>query len=72
MIACAATCGAPLVCFVALWIERRDRPGRSAPMRIANSLKSLKTRHRQCRVIRRKGRVYVINKANPRFKARQG
>ena len=23
-------------------------------------------------VIRRKGRVYVINKANPRFKARQG
>ena len=25
-----------------------------------------------CRVIRRKGRVYVINKKNPRFKARQG
>jgi large subunit ribosomal protein L36 len=23
-------------------------------------------------VVRRKGRVYVINKANPRFKARQG
>jgi large subunit ribosomal protein L36 len=41
-------------------------------MRIANSLKSLKSRHRACRVIRRKGRVYVINKANPRFKARQG
>ena len=41
-------------------------------MRIANSLKSLKKRHRACRVIRRKGRVYVINKENPRFKARQG
>ena len=41
-------------------------------MRIANSLKSLKGRHRACRVIRRKGRIYVINKANPRFKARQG
>ncbi|MCG8509185.1 MAG: 50S ribosomal protein L36, partial [Rhodospirillales bacterium] len=23
-------------------------------------------------VVRRKGRVYVINKTNPRFKARQG
>ncbi len=41
-------------------------------MRIANSLKTLKSRHRGCRVIRRKGRVYVINKQNPRFKARQG
>ena len=41
-------------------------------MKIANSLKTLKSRHRQCRVIRRKGRVYVINKTNPRFKARQG
>lgn len=42
------------------------------PMKIVNSLKSMKTRHKACRVIRRKGRVYVINKQNPRFKARQG
>jgi large subunit ribosomal protein L36 len=41
-------------------------------MKVRNSLKSAKTRHRDCRVIRRKGRVYVINKTNPRFKARQG
>ncbi len=41
-------------------------------MKIANSLKTLKKRHKQCRVVRRRGRVYVINKANPRFKARQG
>lgn len=41
-------------------------------MKVVNSLKTLKTRHRACRVIRRKGRVYVINKVNPRFKARQG
>jgi len=41
-------------------------------MKVANSLKTLKTRHRACRVVRRKGRVYVINKENPRFKARQG
>ena len=32
-------------------------------MKIKNSLKSLKARHRDCRVIRRKGRVYVINDA---------
>ena len=37
-----------------------------------NSLKSLKSRHRDCRVIRRRGRTYVINKTNRRFKARQG
>ena len=41
-------------------------------MKIANSLKSLKKRDKNCRIVRRKGRVYVINKTNPRFKARQG
>jgi large subunit ribosomal protein L36 len=41
-------------------------------MKVVNSLKSLKTRHRDCRLVRRKGRVYIINKTNRRFKARQG
>ncbi|GFE74479.1 hypothetical protein NTCA1_21280 [Novosphingobium sp. TCA1] len=41
-------------------------------MKITNSLKSLKGRHRDNRVIRRRGRTYVINKTNRRFKARQG
>jgi large subunit ribosomal protein L36 len=41
-------------------------------MKIANSLKALKKRDKGCRIVRRKGRVYIINKANPRFKARQG
>ena len=41
-------------------------------MKVINSLKSAKKRHKECRVIRRKGRVYVINKRKPRFKARQG
>ena len=41
-------------------------------MKVKNSLRSLKSRHRDCRVVRRKGRVYVINKTQPRFKARQG
>ncbi|MBC7986095.1 MAG: 50S ribosomal protein L36 [Sphingomonadaceae bacterium] len=41
-------------------------------MKVRNSLKSLKGRHRDNRVIRRKGRTYVINKVQKRFKARQG
>ncbi len=41
-------------------------------MKVVSSLKSLKHRHPDCQVVRRKGRVYVINKTNPRFKARQG
>lgn len=41
-------------------------------MKIVNSLKSMKARHKECRIVRRKGRLYVINKRNPRFKARQG
>jgi len=41
-------------------------------MKIKNSLRALKNRHRDNRVIRRRGRVYIINKVNKRFKARQG
>ncbi len=41
-------------------------------MKVRNSLKSAKIRDRNCRVVRRKGRVLVINKKNPRFKVRQG
>jgi large subunit ribosomal protein L36 len=41
-------------------------------MKVRNSLKSAKLREKGCRVVRRRGRVYVINKRNPRFKARQG
>jgi large subunit ribosomal protein L36 len=41
-------------------------------MKVRNSLKSLRGRHRANKLVRRKGRVYVINKVQPRFKARQG
>ena len=41
-------------------------------MKIVNSIKTMKKRDKNCRVVRRRGRVYVINKKNPRFKARQG
>ena len=41
-------------------------------MKVRNSLKTAKARHKDCRLVRRKGRIYVINKTTPRFKARQG
>ena len=40
-------------------------------MKVLSSLKSAKTRHRDCKVVRRRGKVFVICKSNPRFKARQ-
>jgi large subunit ribosomal protein L36 len=45
---------------------------RENAMKVRNSLKSLRGRHRDNRLVRRKGRVYVINKTHRRFKARQG
>jgi large subunit ribosomal protein L36 len=41
-------------------------------MKIKNSIKTLRTRHRDNRVVRRRGRLYVINKKVRRYKARQG
>jgi len=40
-------------------------------MKVRNSLKSLKQQDGSV-VVRRGRRVYVLNKRNPRFKARQG
>ena len=33
---------------------------------------SVKKRSEDCKIVKRKGRLYVINKKNPRFKQRQG
>ena len=41
-------------------------------MKVVSSLKSLKKRDINCKVVRRRGKLYVINKKNPKFKARQG
>lgn len=41
-------------------------------MKIFSSLKSAKARDKDCHVVKRRGRIYVINKSNPRMKARQG
>ncbi|OOE97675.1 50S ribosomal protein L36 [Salinivibrio sp. MA351] len=41
-------------------------------MKVLNSLKSARQRHPDCQVVRRRGRMFVICKTNPRFKAVQG
>lgn len=33
---------------------------------------SVKKRGADCKIVRRKGRIYVISKKNPKFKQRQG
>ncbi len=43
-----------------------------AIMKVVSSLKTLKVRDRNSQIVKRRGRLYVINKRNPRFKARQG
>ncbi len=53
-------------------LVRGQARARDKPMKIKNSLRALKARHRDNRLVRRKGRVYVINKTQPRYKARQG
>jgi large subunit ribosomal protein L36 len=58
-----------------LSVEQRTPLADACPdkvMKVRSSLKSLKTRHRDCKLVRRKGRVYIINKTDPRFKAKQG
>tara|TARA_B110001454_G_scaffold215471_1_gene236969 strand:- start:1329 stop:1454 length:126 start_codon:yes stop_codon:yes gene_type:complete len=40
-------------------------------MKVLNSLKSAKLRGKDCKVVKRHGKTFVINKKNPRLKARQ-
>lgn len=49
---------------------RAPNPGDT--MKVLSSLSSMKRRHADCQVVKRNGTLYVINKTNPRFKARQG
>ena len=52
--------------------SRHTRPGQITVMKVRSSLKSLKSRHKDCKIVRRKGVIFVINKTDPRFKAKQG
>ena len=55
-----------LLLYEMVWIINR------AIMKVVSSLKTLKVRDRNSQIVKRRGRLYVINKRNPRFKARQG
>ena len=41
-------------------------------MKVRASLRSAKMRDKNCQIVKRKGKLFVINKRNPRFKVRQG
>jgi len=41
-------------------------------MKLYSSLKTKKNRDKDCKIVRRKGRIFVINKKNPKSKACQG
>jgi large subunit ribosomal protein L36 len=54
---------------------RPQIPGARPPFlrdKIMRVRASVKRRTADCQVVRRKGRVYIINKKNPRLKQRQG
>jgi large subunit ribosomal protein L36 len=55
----------------ATFTARSDTTNGRSEMKVRNSLKSLKNKPGS-QMVRRRGRVYVINKLHPRFKARQG
>jgi large subunit ribosomal protein L36 len=41
-------------------------------MKVVSAIGNLKNRSKDCQVVKRRGRVYLICKSNPKFKVRQG
>jgi len=41
-------------------------------MKVVSSIGNLKNRAQNCQIVKRRGRIYVICKTNPRLKVRQG
>ena len=41
-------------------------------MKVVSSIGNLKNRAKDCQVVKRRGRIYLICKSNPRLKVRQG
>lgn len=41
-------------------------------MKVVTSIGNLKNRSKDCQVVKRRGRMYLISKLKPRFKLRQG
>jgi large subunit ribosomal protein L36 len=42
------------------------------PMKVVSSIGNLKNRSKDCQVVKRRGRIYLICKSDPRLKVRQG
>ena len=65
---------APMVLCLKTW-KSRTLPGNRLLnffiMKIVSSLKSHKKRDMNSKLVRRRGRIYIINKKNPKYKARQ-
>lgn len=49
-----------------------DSDGATRKMNIMKVRASVKKRSADCKIVRRKGKVYIINKKNPKLKQRQG
>jgi large subunit ribosomal protein L36 len=53
-----------------IWVRVESYTGTNR--KIMKVKASIKKRSIDCKVVRRNGKLYVINKKNPRFKQRQG
>ena len=62
---------APMVLCLKTWKSRSLPAINIDVMKIKSSLKSVKKRDLNSKLVKRRGRVYIINKTNPKFKARQ-
>jgi large subunit ribosomal protein L36 len=62
----------PALSDIARAAEEALEPAIVFGMKVVDSIGSLKKRSKTCQVIRRRGRIYLIDKKNPRNKARQG
>ena len=65
---------APMVLCLKTW-KSRTLPGKKVKldfiMKVVSSLKSHKKRDLNSKLVRRRGRIYIINKKNPKYKVRQ-
>ena len=67
---------APMVLCLKTWKSRtlpalKNKESYLKFMKVVTSLKSHKKRDLNSKLVRRRGRIYIINKKNPKYKARQ-
>jgi translation initiation factor IF-1 len=54
------------------WIQKPKLKAQTEENLFMKVRASIKKRSADCKIVRRKGKLYVINKKNPRYKQRQG